>query len=407
MSWVTPYAPTRDELDACITCGLCLPVCPTFRLTGDETASPRGRLAAMAAVGEGLEPIDETFEEIMGFCLQCRACEVVCPSMVPFGRAMEGARAEIAAQRPRAVRTLREVAVGKMLGSRASLKAATVGAAVAQRIKIDRVVPGPVQRMRGLRELPLRPPTIVGEVRRPDGPPIGRVAVLAGCVMDPWFGHVHEATLEVLRRGGYLVEVPEGQTCCGALAAHDGAARAANDMAVRNMAAFAGYDIVVADAAGCAAHLKDVGHWADGGDELAHRVKDVTEVVAGLIDAGRLPELAGDLGEVAVQDPCHLRHAQRIVREPRRILEAAGYTPVEIDPVGMCCGAAGIYMVLHPETSNVLGLQKADQVRAAGPSLVASANPGCEMQLRSHLGPEFRVAHPVELYWEALRSSGS
>ena len=407
MPWVTPYAPTRAELDACITCGLCLPVCPTFRLTGDETASPRGRLAAMAAVGEGLEPVDETFEEIMGFCLQCRACEVVCPSMVPFGRAMEGARAELAAQRPRAARTVREFAVGKVLGSRASLKAVTAGAAVAQRIRIDGILPGPLRRMKGLRALPLRPSSIVGEVRRPDGPPIGRAAVLAGCVMDQWFAPVHEATLELLRRGGYLVEVPEQQACCGALAAHDGAADAARDMAVRNLAAFGGYDVVVADAAGCAAHLKDLGHWVDGGEELGGRVKDVTEIVAGLIDAGRLPELAGDLGEVAVQDPCHLRHAQRIMREPRRILEAAGYRPVEIDPVGMCCGAAGIYMVLHPETSNVLGLQKADQVRAAGPSLVASANPGCEMQLRSHLGGDFRIAHPVELYWEALRTDGS
>ena len=122
-------------------------------------------------------------------------------------------------------------------------------------------------------------------------------------------------------------------------------------MAARNVAAFAGYDVVVADAAGCAAHLKDLGHWAEGGAELAGRVKDVTEVVALLIDSGHLPELSGDRGDVAVQDPCHLRHAQRIVREPRRILEAAGYRPVEIDPAGMCCGAAGIYMVLEAETS--------------------------------------------------------
>jgi glycolate oxidase iron-sulfur subunit len=406
MPWITPHAPTRSELDACITCGLCLPVCPTFRLTGDEAASPRGRLAAMAAVGEGLEPVDDTFEEIMGFCLQCRACEVVCPSLVPFGRAMEGARAEIAAQRPGLLRTLRRVGVGRLLGSRAALKAASVGAAVVQRIEIGGVLPGPLRRLKGLRPLPLRPQSIVGAVRRPDGPPIGRAAVLAGCVMDQWFAPVHEATLELLRRGGYLVEVPERQTCCGALAAHDGAADEASDMAARNVAAFAGYDVVVADAAGCAAHLKELGHWAEGGDELGGRVKDVTEVVARLIDTGRLPELAGDLGEVAVQDPCHLRHAQRIVREPRRILEAAGYRPVEIDPAGMCCGAAGIYMVLQAETSNVLGLQKADQVRAAGAALVASANPGCEMQLRSHLGAAFRIAHPVELYWEALRGAG-
>jgi len=405
MPWVTAHAPTQAELDACITCGLCLPVCPTFRLTGDEAASPRGRLAAMAAVADGLEVVDDTFAGVMGFCLQCRACEVVCPSLVPFGRAMEGARAEIAAQRRGVGAALRRLAVGKVvLGNRRLLAATAMAAAALQRIAGPRLARR--GRLAGLRRLPLRPASIIGEVRAPGGTPIGRAAVLAGCVMDPWFGPVHEATFELLRRAGYLVEVPASQTCCGALAAHDGAAAAAEAMAERNIAAFAGYDVVVADAAGCSAHLKQLGHWGQGGEELAGRVRDVTELVAGLIDAGRLPELSGDLGEVAVQDPCHLRHAQRIVTEPRRILEAAGYRPVEIDPGGTCCGAAGLYTLLQPETATLLGLQKADQLRRTGPTLVASANPGCEMQLRTRLGPDFRIAHPVELYWEALRSSG-
>jgi glycolate oxidase iron-sulfur subunit len=242
----------------------------------------------------------------------------------------------------------------------------------------------------------------VGTVAEPDGEPRGAVALLAGCVMDAWFAPVHVATIELLRRAGYRVEVPPAQTCCGALAAHDGAVAETQALAARNVAAFEGFDLVVSDAAGCTAHLKELHHWADGGGELASRVRDVTELVAELIEDGSLPTLDQQLGEVAVQDPCHLRHAQRIVTAPRRILSASGYTPVEIDPVGMCCGAAGVYMVLHPETSDLLGLQKADQVRAAGPTLVASANPGCEMQLRSHLGPDFRVAHPVELYHEAL-----
>lgn len=405
MPWVTPFAPTRDELDACVTCGLCLPVCPTFRLTGDETASPRGRLAAMAAVGEGLAPLDRTFEEVMGLCLQCRACEVVCPSMVPFGRAMEGARAEIAVQRPGPVRSFRRTVVGRALAWRGAMRAATMLAAIAQQTRLDSAMPYLAKRMRGLRTLPVRRRSVVGTVALPDRPPLGKAAILAGCVMDPWFGAVHRATIELLRRGGYVVEVPPTQTCCGALAAHDGAADEAAALAHRNVAAFAGYDIVVADAAGCAAHLKELGHWAEGGDELAARARDVTEVIAELIDAGRLPELQGDLGEVAIQDPCHLRHAQRIVREPRRILEAAGYRPVEIDAEGRCCGAAGLYVMLEPETSEVLGRLKADQVREAGPSLVASANPGCEMQLRSYLGRWFRIAHPVELYWEALRGA--
>jgi len=107
-----------------------------------------------------------------------------------------------------------------------------------------------------------------------------------------------------------------------------------------------------------------------------------------------------------VQDPCHLRHAQRIVEEPRAVLRAGGYTPVEIDPQALCCGAAGAYAVLHPEISRELGARKAAQVRATGTAVVASANPGCEMQLRAHLGDGIRVAHPVELYWEAVGAVG-
>lgn len=402
MGWVTDDAPTRDELDACITCGLCLPVCPTFRLTGDETASPRGRLAAMSAVAEGLAEVDDSFEEIMGFCLQCRACEVACPSLVPFGRAMEGARAEITVQRPTPARRTRHVVVGRALARRPLLAVSSTLAAVAQRLRLDRVLPGPLRRASGMRRLPLRPRSVVGRSVAGEGARLGRAAVLAGCVMDPWFTPVHEALIDLLRRGGYDVEVPDAQTCCGALAAHDGDAVDARRMAAANIAAFAGYDLVVADAAGCSAHLAGYAHWGEGGDLLAARTRDATVVVAELIAAGRLPELPGDRGEVGVQDPCHLRHAQRVTAEPRRILTAAGYRTVEIDPAGMCCGAAGIYMVIHPGTSDELGRRKADQVRDAGVRVVASANPGCEMQLRTHLGRTVRIAHPIELYHEAL-----
>ena len=173
-------------------------------------------------------------------------------------------------------------------------------------------------------------------------------------------------------------------------------------MAARNVAAFAGYDFVAADAAGCSAHLKDYGHWAEGGDEVAARTRDVTEFVAELIESDLLPRLERSGGQVAVHDPCHLRHGQRIIAAPRTIVSAAGYTPVEIDPDGMCCGAAGLYMVYEPGTAEQLGEQKADQVRAAGPTTVVSANPGCEIQLRAHLGNRYRVLHPIELYWLAL-----
>jgi glycolate oxidase iron-sulfur subunit len=229
--------------------------------------------------------------------------------------------------------------------------------------------------------------------------------MLAGCVMEPWFGPVHDATVGVLTRAGYDVDVPEAQTCCGALAAHDGHAAEAGRLAAVNVSAFAGYDLVVSDSAGCTAHLKEYSHWTDA--TSMPRVVDVTELVATLLEDGVLPsfESAGR-GRAAIQDPCHLRHAQRIVDPPRSLVRAAGYQPVEIDPRGTCCGAAGIYSVLQPDTSRELGTQKASQVRASGAEVVASANPGCEMQLRTYLGGSVRVAHPIELYWQALQAGG-
>jgi len=129
--------------------------------------------------------------------------------------------------------------------------------------------------------------------------------------------------------------------------------------------------------------------------------------VARAIDDGLLPVLAPSGDAVVVQDPCHLRHAQRVTAAPRRIIQAAGFHVVEIDDDGMCCGAAGLYTVLQPEASAELGVQKADRIRAVGGAVVASANPGCEMQLRSFLGDDYEIRHPIELYLQAVKRSAS
>lgn len=406
MAWVTEERPTATELAACVQCGLCLPHCPTFRLTGLETASPRGRLAAMNAINDDLIPFDATFAKAMTFCLNCRACEAVCPSLVPFGRAMEGARAEVTAQLPSGKRRLRHLVLGRVLPSRRSMRAMTTAVRMLQVTGVDRWLP---RRWRltfaGIRQIS-RGPGLAGREFAPAGAAKGTVGLLSGCVMDPWFPKVHRAVIEVLVAAGYRVKVPLAQTCCGALAAHDGAADAATRLARQNMDAFADVDFVVADAAGCSAHLKEYGHWTAGGDNLAARVRDVTEFVAALINAGDLPTSTVDRGPVAVQDPCHLRHAQRIMAAPRQLLLAAGYKPVEVDPDGLCCGAAGIYSLLEPEASSELGRRKAAQVHLTRSTLVASANPGCEMQLRSHLGEAYRIVHPVELYHETLIGKG-
>lgn len=403
MPYVTEIAPTRPELSACIHCGLCLPACPTFRLTGKEIASPRGRLAVMMAVLDGVATVDADFDEVMSFCLGCRACEAVCPGLVPYGRALEGARAELAAQRPTAGRRLRGLLLGRALPSTRLMRIVTVALAAAQRWRLARLLPSVARRpLAGIRPLDPGRASWRGRVVEPaagSGPTVGLVS---GCVMDPWFGAVHDAAVGLLTLAGCRVIVPEAQTCCGALAAHDGQAEAAHRLAARNVAAFSRVDLVVADAAGCSAHLKEYGNWSPGGDVLGAKVRDVTELVAQFIADGRLPRVPVDQGRVAVQDACHLRHAQRITAAPRQILRAAGYTPVEIDPDGLCCGAAGVYSLLRPAASAELGRRKAAQVRGSGAKVVATANPGCEMQLRSYLDDGYRIAHPVELLWESL-----
>jgi glycolate oxidase iron-sulfur subunit len=233
------------------------------------------------------------------------------------------------------------------------------------------------------------------------------VALLAGCIQDELFRPVNHAAITLLEMAGHRVSVPSLQTCCGALAAHDGRAPQARRLAQRNLDALRGFDLVVATAAGCSAHLGGYGHWAEGGEVVAAAAVDVTVAVARAIEQGRLPRLRQQRGQIAIQDPCHLRHAQRVVEEPRSILEAAGFQPVEIDDLALCCGAAGIYNILQPEASHRLGNQKASQIRSTGVPRVASANPGCEMQLRSHLGPEYEVAHPIEWYLRAMQEESS
>lgn len=401
----TRFAPTATELSMCVQCGLCLPACPTFRVTGRETASPRGRLTAMSAVLAG-EPIDDAFDSIMSSCLQCRACEVVCPAFVPFGRVMEGARAELAVARPSPSRRVRRTLVGRGLASRPLVRLAGLGAALVQRTGAAFLVPARLRAaLPGMRRLPLRPASRIGTTTRPAATSRGTVALLAGCVMDPWFGDVNEAAIELLVAAGYTVTVPAAQTCCGALTAHDGSAEDAVRMATTNVAAFAGADLIAVTSAGCGAHLKDTGHWAPGGEGLAARSRDITELVAEAIADGHLPTLAPGRPPVAVQDPCHLRHAQRITAAPRAIVAAAGHEVVEIDPAGTCCGAAGIYSILQPDMSGELGRRKAEQVERSGAAIVASANPGCEMQLRVHLAPGTTIVHPIELYADAWRAA--
>jgi glycolate oxidase iron-sulfur subunit len=387
--WATGDAPSTADLNACVACGLCLPHCPTYRLTGEESASPRGRITAMRAVHEGRAAPDETFARFMDLCLVCRACEDVCPSHVPFGRMMEAARTQIEPLRSRRARFVRWLGLDVVLPSRRLTSIAAFLTPLARPLLPSRIR-ALVPRGRAAQgRLP--------EITEPVGEARGTVALLAGCVQDRWFRRVNLATIRVLARNGWRVVVPRDQTCCGALAAHNGHLGTARKLARKNASTFASVDHVVVNAAGCGSHMQDYGDLVEGADLP---VRDVMEFLHGegiVGELGSLPELT----RVAYHDACHALRAQGIHDQPRELLGAIGNLElVEIPNGDRCCGAAGIYNVTEPEMSGMLMREKAEAVTSTSAAVVASGNPGCTMQLLAGLadiGRTIDVVHPIEL----------
>ncbi|HEY7666707.1 MAG TPA: (Fe-S)-binding protein [Actinomycetota bacterium] len=397
--WPSPTdAPAEADLSSCVACGLCLPHCPTYRLTGEESASPRGRITAMRAVSDGAADVDATFARFMDLCLVCRACEDVCPSHVPFGRMMERARTQIEPRRPAGARFLRWLGLDVVLPHPSLVAAASIVQPVARPFLPKRVrafVPRRVHR--GPRVPPVTHPA-------PDVPARGTVALLTGCVQDRWFRDVNRATARVLARNGWRVVVPNGQACCGALAAHNGRLETARKQARRNLAAFARADHVVVNAAGCGAHLESYGELVDGA------ALPVRDVMAFLHDEGLSAEPRGGAGvdRVAYHDACHALRAQKIHAQPRALLRSIpGLEVVEIPEGDRCCGAAGLYNVVEPELSGRLSAEKAAAIASTGVTTIASANPGCTMQIAAglrSLGVGAEIVHPIQLLDRAYPS---
>jgi len=382
-------APEPSDLNDCVACGLCLPHCPTYRLSGEESASPRGRIAAMRAVQDGIAVPGAAFEGFMDLCLVCRACEDVCPSHVHFGRMMEAAREQVEPLRTRRARFARWLGFHWILPHPSAVRTAAALQPLARpfmsRTTRSLVPRGghPFARLPRVTE----PPAGV-EIR-------GTVALLSGCVQDRWFHRVNEATIRVLTRNGWRVLVPKGQACCGALAAHNGRLSVARRLARRARHSFGRADVVIVNAAGCAAHMTSYDELLPG-TELP--VREVTE----FLHAEGITTPTGSLeATVAYHDACHALRVLKIHDEPRALLEAIpGVQVVEIPNGDRCCGAAGIYNVTQPEAAGALGRQKAEAIASTGATIVASANPGCSMQLAAQLravGADVEVLHPVEL----------
>lgn len=386
-------APSDDDLATCVNCGLCLPHCPTYRLTGEESASPRGRINAMRAVAEGRAEVDPTFASFMDLCLACRACEDVCPSHVPFGRMMERARVQVEPLRTRRARFLRWLGLDVALPRRKLLWLGAALQPLARPFLGGRVRALVPRRSELFRRLP--------RVTEPEGEVRGTVAILSGCVQDRWFRPVNRATIRVLARNGWRVVVPRRQVCCGALAAHNGRLDTARRLAERNLRAFADADTVVVNAAGCGAHLKEIGHLL-GTDEARAFGATVRDAMEFLHERGADPPTADPgFGRVAYHDACHASRAQKLRAEPRAVLRRVpGVELVEIPDGERCCGAAGLFNVTQPETSGELMRMKAQAVDSTDARVVASANPGCTMQIAAGLrtlGSPIEILHPIEI----------
>jgi glycolate oxidase iron-sulfur subunit len=380
-----------DALACCVSCGLCLPHCPTYRVTGLESASPRGRIAAMRWVKANDTPLAELDDEFVTFmdeCVQCRACEVACPSSVPFGRLMEGVRQTLA-ESGRSLSWSQRRLYGLLGHHRLLLTGSTVLAA-AQRL-------GMVPARLGLPKVPVRRSTL-----RPAPAPEGaEVWLFTGCVMDAWMRPVHAAALRVVEATGATVALPgRGGACCGALHVHAGLNERAMKYATGVMRSMPGDAPIVVDSAGCGAALKDYGHLlhTDDAHRFAARVQDIHEWLAERVD--KLPPAQARWPvPVAIQDPCHLRHVQRAHANVRTVLAPYADT-VELDDDGLCCGAGGAYSVQQPTLANAIRDRKLDAIGRSGAAVVASPNPGCAMHLAA---AGLDVRHPVEIIDAAVR----
>jgi glycolate oxidase iron-sulfur subunit len=409
-----------EGVNQCVHCGLCLAYCPTFSELGTEMDSPRGRIFMIKSLAEGRMALSDSAVTHLSLCLDCRACETVCPAGVPYGRLIEAAKAEIERARPGDAgrRIFRWLNFGLLLERPAMLRAAAAALHAFQASGLLRVAraKGLVARLPGTlpaweKLLPTVPPA---SERRPlpaltaaEGERRGRVALLEGCVQSVMFGAHNRATARVLARNGWEVVVPRGQGCCGALNAHGGDHARAVAMARRTIDAFAAapVDALVVNTSGCGAHMKAYGTlladdpvYAGRAARFAASVQDVSEFLA------REP-LRGPLRPVPMRvtyhDPCHVVHGQKIRTQPRQLLaQIPGLEVAELTESDWCCGSAGIYNLTQPEMAARLLARKVRHVLATGAEAVVTANPGCILQIQQGLrehGREVKVLHIVEL----------
>ena len=422
--------PSSALIDKCVNCGFCLPTCPTYLLWGEEMDSPRGRIYLMKAGIEGRIELNASYVEHFDRCLGCLACVTACPSGVQYAPLIEKSRAQIEHRHTRDAGDglFRSVlmaivpyparmrfAMLPLLVFGPLLRAITGGSKTTPPVSTrPEATEGSLWR-RIAAAMKLAPPVTWGALfeRLPEQTPaVGserlKVALLEGCVQRLSFAKVNHATVRVLAAEGCRVVAPGSQGCCGALPLHSGRIEQARALARHNIEVFekAGVDRIAVNAAGCGSAMKEYGElfagdpqWAGRAKAVAEKVRDVTEL---LVELGEQRAVRRPLpARVVYHDACHLAHGQGVRTQPRALLQGIPgielLTPAESD---ICCGSAGIYNLVQPDPAAQLGARKVRHIAALSPDMIATANPGCTLQIAAAargLGHDWPIFHPIEL----------
>ena len=418
------HPPEKQYIDDCVHCGFCLPACPTYVLWGEEMDSPRGRIYMIKKAAEGASPLNGRFQQHMDNCLGCMACMTACPSGVEYNKLIEPTRAQIERNLPRSLSErlfrklifatfphpgrLRMLALPLLVYQKSGLRA------LVRKTGITKLLPKRLAAMEAL--LPDVPAgsAKLPAVTSPKSKTIRRVGMLSGCVQQVFFAHVNAATARVLAAEGCEVVVPQEQECCGALMVHSGLETDAIELAKKMIATFekANVDAIAINSAGCGSTMKEYGHllhddpqWAERAAAFSAKCRDIAEILCELEPQSPRNPLKM---RVAYHDACHLQHAQGVREQPRKLLGGIPELEVAEIPEGsLCCGSAGVYNLLQPETANQLGDRKVENLLSTQAEAVLSANPGCLLQLMNGLrrrGLDTMPAfHMVELLDASIR----
>ncbi|OKH30357.1 glycolate oxidase [[Phormidium ambiguum] IAM M-71] len=420
--------PNPKLIDTCVHCGFCLSTCPSYRVIGKEMDSPRGRIYLMDAINEGEAPLAEGTVQHFDSCLGCLACVTTCPSGVQYDKLIAATRPQVERNYsrdlpdnlyrklifnlfpyPQRLRVLlAPLLVYQKLGFPKFFRATGLLKKISPRLGAMESLLPDVTAKSFVDTLP--------EVIPAKGKKRYRVGVILGCVQRLFFSKVNEATVRVLTANGCEVVIPKSQGCCAALPEHQGQREQAQTLARQMIDSFAetGVDFIIINAAGCGHTLKEYGHiladdsnYREKAKAFAAKVKDAQEFLAEVgLTAPLLPITDNELTMV-YQDACHLLHGQKISMQPRQLLkQIPGVKLREPIDAALCCGSAGVYNMLQPEVAEELGQQKVTNLLNTGARLIASANPGCSLQINKHLQiqeKEIPIMHPIELLDYSIR----